>query len=55
MSMKSSFKDIKNKHDVYSSEDCMKKFCECLETHKRRITNFKKKKMQLLKNKHLII
>ena len=44
MSPISSFKDIKNKHDVYKGEDCIKKFCECLKKHERRIINFKKNK-----------
>ena len=29
----------------------MKKFCECLKKHTRKIFNFKKKKMKLLINK----
>ena len=37
-----SFKE--KKHDIYRGEDCMKKFCECLKKHLRRIINFKKKK-----------
>ena len=32
-----SSKDIKNKHDVYRGKDYMKKFCECLKNHARRI------------------
>ena len=30
MSTTSSFKDTKNKQDVHRGDDCMKKFCECL-------------------------
>ena len=33
MSTISSFKDIENKHDVYSGKDCMKNFCESLREH----------------------
>ena len=39
-----------NKHDVYISKDCMKKFCESLREHAMEIINFKKEKMQLLTN-----
>ena len=42
-----SFKDIKNKHEVYRGKDYMKKFCECLKKHAKRIINFEKKKMKL--------
>ena len=45
-----SFKDIKNKYDVYRGNDCMKKYFECLKNHSRRTINFKKKKMKLLTN-----
>ena len=41
------FKDIKNKHEVYRGKDYMKKFCECLKKHAKRIINFEKKKMKL--------
>ena len=44
------FKDIKNKHYVCRSKDCMKKICEWLRQHERRIINFKKRKMKLLTN-----
>ena len=47
----SSFKVIKDKHNEYRGEDFMKKFCEYLKKHTRRITNFKKKNIKLLKNK----
>ena len=43
------FKEIKNKHDVWRGEDCIKSFCECLKKYTRRINNFKKKKMKLLR------
>ena len=43
MSTISSFKSIKNKHDVCRGKDCMKKFCESLREHAMKITNFKKK------------
>ena len=36
-------KSIKNKHDVYGSKDCMKKFCESLREHAMKIINFFKK------------
>ena len=41
MSTISSFKSIKNKHDVCRGKDCMKKFCESLREHAMKITNFK--------------
>ena len=44
MSTISSFRSIENKHDVYRSKDCMKKFCEFLREHAMKIINFKKKK-----------
>ena len=44
----SSFKSIKNRHDIYRGEDCMKKFCESLREHTMKIINFTKKKMKLL-------
>ena len=41
-----SFKNIENKHDVYTGKDCMKKFCEFLREHamekiilKKEVTN----------------
>ena len=48
MSTISSFRRIENKHDLYRSKDCMKKFCKFLREHAVRIINFKKKKMNLL-------
>ena len=44
MSTISSFRSIKNNHDVYRGKDCMKKFCESLREHAIKIINFKKKK-----------
>ena len=44
------FDGIDNKHDVYRSEDCMKKFCESLREHVIKIINFEKKKMISLTN-----
>ena len=44
MSTTSSFRSIKNRHDVYRGKDYMKKFCESLREHSMRIINFKKKK-----------
>ena len=48
MSTISIFKSIENKHNVYRSEDCMKRFCESLREHTIEIINFKKKKMNSL-------
>ena len=33
-------KNIKTKHDVYRSKDCMKKFCESLREHAMKRINF---------------
>ena len=38
----SSFKSIKNKHDVYRGKYCMKKFCESLRERAMEIINLKK-------------
>ena len=51
VSTTSSFRSIKNMHDVYRGKDCMKKFCEFLREHAMKIINFKKKKMKLLTKK----
>ena len=51
MSRISSFRSIENKHDVYRDKDCMKKFCESIKEHARKIINFKKKKIKLLTKK----
>ena len=48
MSIISSFKRIENKHDVYKSKYCIKKFCESLREHSMKIIYFKKKTMKLL-------
>ena len=48
MSTISSFKNIKNKHDVYRGKDHMKKFSGFLREHAMKIINFKKKKNKLL-------
>ena len=34
------FHDMKNKHDVYRGDGCMKKFCETLKEHAMEILNF---------------
>ena len=44
----SSFRSIKNSHDVYRDKNCMKKFCEFLRKHAKKIINFKKRKTKLL-------
>ena len=41
MSKISSFKSLENQNDVYRGKDCMKKFCESLRKHARKIINFK--------------
>ena len=51
MSTTSSFRSIKNKHDICKGKDCMKKFCESLREHAMQIIYFKKKKMKLLTKK----
>ena len=43
MSTISSFRSIGNKHDLYRSKDCMKKFGKFLRQHAMRIINLKKK------------
>ena len=48
MSTISSFRSIKNKHDVHRGKYCMKKFCEYLREHAMKIISFKNKKMKLL-------
>ena len=42
MSKISSFKSTENQNDVYRGKDCMKKFCESLRKHARKIINFKR-------------
>ena len=51
MSIVFSFTIIENKHNVQRSKDCMKKLCEPLREHAVEIINFKKKKMEPLRNK----
>ena len=53
MSTISSFKSIKNKHDVDRGKDCMKKFCESFREHPMKIIKLKKKKMNLLTKEQL--
>ena len=46
------FYHIKNKHNLYREEGCMKRFCEFLREHTKNIIDFEKKKMlPLTKNK----
>ena len=47
MSTISSFKSIKNKHDLYRGNNCMKTFSEPLRDHTMKMINFKRK-MKLL-------
>ena len=44
MSIKSKFRSIENKHNVYRDKDCMKRFCEFLREHAIKIIDFKNKK-----------
>ena len=53
MSAISSFKSIKNKHDIYRSKDCVKKFSESFRDYEKKVINFKKKKMKLLSKEQL--
>ena len=48
MSTISSFRSIENKHDVYRSKDCMKKFCKFLREYTIKIINFKNKKNEVI-------
>ena len=48
MSTISSFKSKENRHDIYRSKACMKKFCEFLREHAREVIIFKKKKIKLI-------
>ena len=50
MSAISLFKNLESKHDVYRVKDCIKNFCESLREQAMEITNFKKKKINLLTN-----
>ena len=40
------FDKIENRHDEYLGKDVMKKFCESLREHAKKIINFEKKKQQ---------
>ena len=44
MSAISTFKSIENKHDVYRSKYCMKKFCKYLKEQVMKIIILKRKK-----------
>ena len=48
MSTISSFRGIKNKHDVYRGKDCTKKFCESFREHPLEIIDFKRKKNEFI-------
>ena len=50
MSIISSFRSIKNKHDVQRGKDCMKTFCEFLREHAMKI--IRKKRKLLVKEQH---
>ena len=39
----SSLKDIENKHDLYRTNECMKKLCESLRQHTMKKINFLKR------------
>ena len=54
MSTLSSFRSIDNRHDIYRSKDCMKKFCEFLRKQAMKIINFKKKKVEFLTKKQKV-
>ena len=45
MSTISSFRSIKNKHDMYRGKDCIKMFYESLREHAVKITDLKKMKL----------
>ena len=51
MSTMLAFDNIENKHTVYLVEDCMKKFCTSLRGNATNVTNFKKKKIKIIKKK----
>ena len=51
MSTISSFRSIKNKHDICKGKDCMKKFCESLREHAMKIIYFKKEKNEVINKK----
>ena len=46
-----SFDAIKNKHNYYREQDCMKLFSKDLKKHSKTIINYEKKEMMALTNK----
>ena len=40
----SSFRSIKNKHDIYRGKDCMRRLCESLREHAMKIINSENEK-----------
>ena len=48
MSTISSFKSIKNNHDVHRGKDCMKMFCQSLREHAMKLINFKIKRNEVI-------
>ena len=48
MSIASSFKIIENRHDIYRSKDCMKKFCQSLREYTMKIIILKKRKNEVI-------
>ena len=55
MYITSSFRSIENNHDVYRGKKCMKKFCEFLKEHTKKIINFKKKKKEVVSKRAAVI
>ena len=47
------FDHIEKKHTLYSGKDCMKRFCDFLREHAKKIIDFKKKKLLPLTKKEL--
>ena len=45
MSTISSFRGIENKHNVYRSKDCIKKFCDVFRQHAMKMIILKRKRM----------
>ena len=48
ISTMSSFKSIKNKHDVHRGKDCMKMFCQSLREHAMKLINVKMKRNEVI-------
>ena len=46
-----SFDAIKNKHNYYREQDCMKLFSKDLKKHSKTVINYEKKEMTALRNK----